>query len=76
MAKERLQKILAAAGVASRRASERLITDGRVLEVSLTDQEREWASVEGWEVLADFDPALFRTGAEKRWHELRQLPIN
>jgi len=30
MAKERLQKILAGAGVASRRASERLIVDGRV----------------------------------------------
>lgn len=30
MAKERLQKILAAAGIASRRASEKLIADGRV----------------------------------------------
>jgi hypothetical protein len=51
-------------------------TDGRVLEITLTDEERELASVEGWEALADFDPALFRTGAAERWRELRQLPVN
>ena len=51
-------------------------TDGRVLEIELSDEERELAAVEGWEVLADFDPALFRTGAEARWRELRRLPIN
>jgi hypothetical protein len=50
-----------------------MYTDGRVLEVELTDEERELAGVEGWEVLADFDPALFRTGALKRWRELRNL---
>jgi hypothetical protein len=50
-----------------------MFTDGRVLEVELTDEERELASVEGWEALADFDPSLFRTGALERWRELRQL---
>ena len=51
-------------------------TDGRELEIELTDEMRELASVEGWEVLADFDPALFRTGAIERWHEIRMLPTN
>jgi hypothetical protein len=51
-------------------------TDGRTMEVELTDEERELASVEGWEALADFDPALFRTGAGERWRELRKLPTN
>ncbi|MFO7662336.1 MAG: hypothetical protein R6X18_07055 [Chloroflexota bacterium] len=51
-------------------------TDGRTLTLDLTEEEREIASVEGWEVLADFDPALFRTGAMERWHELRKLPVN
>ena len=51
-------------------------TDGRILELELTEEERDLASVEGWEVLADFDPALFRTGAADRWRELRHLPVN
>lgn len=51
-------------------------TDGREIEIELTDEEREVASVEGWEALADFDPALFRTGARERWEELRRLPAN
>ena len=51
-------------------------TDDRTVEVELSDEERELASVEGWEVLADFDPALFRVGAIDRWRELRQLPLN
>lgn len=51
-------------------------TDDRELEIELTDEMRELAGVEGWEVLADFDPALFRTGAMKRWHEIRQLSSN
>ncbi|MCA9927463.1 MAG: hypothetical protein KC419_03255 [Anaerolineales bacterium] len=51
-----------------------MYTDGRTLEIELTDEEREIASLEGWEALADFDPALFRSGAMERWHELRQLP--
>jgi len=49
-------------------------TDGRILEIELTNDELEVASIEGWESLADFDPALFRTGANARWAELRQLP--
>lgn len=48
-------------------------TDGRVLELELTEEDRELASVEGWEALADFDPALFRTGALERWHEIRMM---
>jgi hypothetical protein len=51
-------------------------TDGRTIEIELTDEQRELASVEGWEALADFDPALFRAGANDRWRELRQLPTN
>ena len=49
-------------------------TDNRTLKIELTDEDREIASVEGWEALADFDPALFRTGALERWREIRQLP--
>jgi hypothetical protein len=48
-------------------------TDGRSLELELTDEERDLAAIEGWEALADFDPALFRTGAADRWREIRQL---
>jgi hypothetical protein len=51
-----------------------LRTDGRILEIELTDEMRDLASVEGWDVLADFDPTLFRTGALERWRMLRQLP--
>jgi len=51
-------------------------TDGRVLEIELTDEEIEIAGIEGWEALADFDSALFRTGANVKWRELRMLPTN
>lgn len=51
-------------------------TDDRTFEIELSEEERELASVEGWEALADFDPALFRAGAIERWRELRQLPLN
>ncbi len=51
-------------------------TDGRVLELELTDEDRELAAIEGWEALADFDPALFRTGAMQHWHEISKLPAN
>ena len=54
----------------------KMLTDGHVLELKLTDEQRELASVEGWEVLADFDPALFRNGAMERWHKLSMLPTN
>ncbi len=50
-----------------------MYTDGRKLEIELTDEEREIAGVEGWEALADFDPALFRTGAAERWREIGRL---
>ncbi len=49
-------------------------TDGRELVIELSEEDREMAAVEGWEALADFDPALFRTGAMERWHHLRTLP--
>ncbi len=51
-------------------------TDGRELVLELTEGERNLASVEGWEALASFDPALFRTGADERWREIRLLPAN
>ena len=54
----------------------KMLTDGRVLELELTEEQRELAAVEGWEVLADFDPALFRSGAMERWHKLSMLPTN
>jgi hypothetical protein len=53
-----------------------LLTDGRHIEVELTDEQRELAAVEGWEALADFDPALFRTGARERWQEIRLMPAS
>jgi hypothetical protein len=53
-----------------------MITDNRELELELTDEQRELAAVEGWEALADFDPALFRSGARERWEEIRKLPAN
>ncbi len=49
-------------------------TDGRTFEVVLTEEDQELAGVEGWEVLADFDPALLRTGAMERWRQLRTKP--
>lgn len=51
-------------------------TDQRTLVVELTEEMQELASVEGWEALVDFDPALFRSGATDRWRELRMLPTN
>jgi hypothetical protein len=50
-------------------------TDGRELVIELSEEKRDLASVEGWEALADFDPALFRTGATERWRHLRTLPV-
>lgn len=51
-----------------------MLTDGRELEIELSDDQREVASIEGWEALADFDPALFRSGARRRWELIRSLP--
>lgn len=53
-----------------------MYTDGRKLVIELTEEEQELAAVEGWEALADFDPALFRSGALERWHEIRMLPAD
>lgn len=53
-----------------------MLTDGRRLEITLTEEQQALASVEGWEALADFDPALFRAGALERWHEIRLLPAS
>ncbi|KAA3656863.1 MAG: hypothetical protein DWQ04_29835 [Chloroflexi bacterium] len=53
-----------------------MYTDGRTLVVELTEEDREIAAVEGWESLVNFDPALFRTGAMRRWRQLQQLPAN
>jgi len=53
-----------------------MMTDNQELEIELTDEMRQLAGLEGWEVLADFDPALFRAGAINRWHEIRLLPTN
>lgn len=52
----------------------KMLSDGRELTVELTDEQQDIASVEGWEALADFDPALFRSGALERWREIRRLP--
>ena len=51
-------------------------TDGREMEIELNDEMRELAGVEGWEVLANFDPDLFRSGAMDRWKEIRTLALN
>jgi hypothetical protein len=53
-----------------------LHTDQQTLELTLTEEERELASIEGWEAVADIDPALFREGAIDKWRELRLLPTN
>ena len=47
-----------------------LMTDGRTLRFHLTDETLEGLVLEGWEFLADFDPALLRRGAAKRWRTL------
>lgn len=53
-----------------------MATDGRTLVIELTEEMQELAAVEGWEALADFDPALFRTGALERWRAIQNLPAN
>ncbi len=52
-----------------------LKTDGRTLTFTLTEEVQKGLALEGWEFLADFDPALFRRGAAERWRALAQLPI-
>lgn len=50
-----------------------VLTDGRTLRFHLTDETLEGLKLEGWEFLADFDPALIRRGAAERWRALAQL---
>lgn len=49
-------------------------TDGRTLHFELTDEVQEGLALEGWEFLADFDPALFRWGAAERWRKISAMP--
>lgn len=50
-----------------------VLTDGRTLEFDLTKDLQEGLSLEGWEFLASFDPALFRRGAADRWRSISKL---
>jgi len=52
-----------------------LLTDGRTLRFTLTEETLEGLRLECWEFLADFDPALIRRGAAARWRELTRLPV-
>jgi len=51
-----------------------VLSDGRVFEFDLTEEVQEGLAIEGWEFLADFDPALFRHGAAERWRQLGKMP--
>jgi hypothetical protein len=51
-----------------------LLTDDRQLRFELTDELQDGLSIEGWEFLADFDPALTRKGAAERWRRIAKLP--
>ena len=44
-----------------------LCTDQRNLRFELTAELQQALAVEGWEYLADFEPAFVRRGAHKRW---------
>lgn len=50
-----------------------LLTDGRTLRFELTEEIQEGLALEGWEFLADFEPALLRRGAAERWKALAKL---
>jgi len=39
----------------------------------MTDELQKGLALEGWEYMANFDPALFRTGAAERWRKIDQL---
>jgi len=51
-----------------------LMTDGRTLRFRLTDETLEGLQLEGWQFLADFDPALVRRGAAERWRQIARAP--
>ena len=44
-----------------------LCTDQRNLTFELTPELQAALAVEGWEYLADFEPAFIRRGAQRRW---------
>lgn len=47
-----------------------VFTDQRSLKFELTSELQEGLAIEGWEYLADFDPAFIRRGAARRWRGL------
>lgn len=47
-----------------------MLTDGMTLRFHLTEETMEGLVLEGWEFLADFDPAFIRRGAAERWRQL------
>ncbi|MBI3959371.1 MAG: hypothetical protein HY328_11250 [Chloroflexi bacterium] len=49
-------------------------SEGHTVHFVLTDELQEGLALEGWEFLADFDPALFRTGAAERWRKIAKMP--
>lgn len=51
-----------------------LMTEGRTLRFRLTDDTLDGLRLEGWEFLADFDPALVRRGAAERWRQIAAMP--
>ena len=48
-----------------------LCTDQRNLRFTLTPEIQEGLATEGWEYLADFEPAFIRRGASGRWQRLK-----
>ena len=53
-----------------------VLSEGHTLRFHLTEETLEGLRLEGWEFLADFDPALIRRGAAGRWRELaHQMPL-
>ena len=47
-------------------------TDQHNLRFELTPELQEGLVLEGWEYLANFEPAFIRRGAAKRWRGLKQ----
>jgi hypothetical protein len=53
-----------------------LCTDRRTLTFELTPELQAGLALEGWEYLADFEPALIRRGAARRWRDLERSTAN
>jgi hypothetical protein len=49
-----------------------LCTDQQTLTFDLTPELQAGLALEGWEYLADFEPALIRRGAARRWRSLER----